>query len=186
MHPHRTLVALAASLLLAAAAYGSAFLPGDPPAWASWALLLGLSGSLVAFMALGAARKGRLGVLVWPLGFVFLVLVVGFGAALVLPPVDPLDPALWFGLPVPAAIVLLGVGLLPLVVLPLAYGLTFPGAGLSREEVDAVREMAAAARGNGGGPGNGEGRGRGEVPGADEGTVPGGEASPPGQGAPPA
>ena len=179
MHPHRTLVALGASLLLAAAAYGSAFLPGDPPAWASWALLLGLSGSLVAFMALGAARKGRLGVLVWPLGFVFLVLVVGFGAALVLPPVDPQDPALWLGLPVPAAIVLLGVGLLPLVVLPLAYGLTFPGAGLSQEEVDAVREAAAAARGDRGGPGNGGG------PAAGEGPATGGGASPPGRGRPP-
>lgn len=180
MQPHRTLGALTVSLLLAAAAYGSAFLPGDPPSWAPWALLLGLSGSLVAFMALGAARQGRLGVLVWPLGFVFLVLVVGFGAALVLPPVDPLEPALWMGLPVPAAIVLLGVGLLPLVVLPLAYGLTFPGAGLSRGEVEAVREAAAAARGAGGGGGENEG------PGADDGPVAGDGAPPSGTGAPPA
>lgn len=147
MHPHRILATLTASLLLAAAAYGSAFLPGDPPAWAAWALLLGLSGSLVCFMALGAARKGRLGVLMWPLGFVFLVLLGGFGAALLLPPVDPLQPTLWMGLPVPAAIVLLGVGFLPLLVLPLAYGLTFPGAGLSREEVEGIREAARAARG---------------------------------------
>ncbi len=179
MQPHRTLGALTVSLLLAAAAYGSAFLPGDPPAWASWALLLGLAGSLVAFMALGAARQGRLGVLVWPLGFVFLVLVVGFGAALLLPPVDPLEPSLWMGLPVPAAIVLLGVGLLPLVVLPLAYGLTFPGAGLSRAEVDAIREAAVAARGAGGEGGTGGGHGTGEGPGT------GGGASPPRTGAPP-
>lgn len=143
---HPTLAALTASLLLAAGAYGSAFLPGDPPAWAPWALLVGLSGSLVAFMALGAARGGRPGALVWPFGFVFLVLVGGFGTALVLPPVDPLQPALWLGLPVPAAIVLLGVGFLPLLVLPLAYGLTFPGAGLSRAEVEEVRKAAAAAR----------------------------------------
>lgn len=146
MQPHRTLVALTLSLLLAAAAYGSAFLPGDPPPWAPWALLVGLSGSLVGFMALGAARKGRLGSLVWPLGFVFGVLLGGFGAVLLLSPVDPLRPSLWMGLPVPAAIVLLGVGLLPLLVLPLAYGVTFPGAGLTPEEVDAVRRAAAEAR----------------------------------------
>jgi hypothetical protein len=146
MHRSAPLVILTASLTLAGAAYASAFLPGDPPGWASWALLVGMSGGLVGFMWLGAARKGGIGGLVWPFAFVFLVLVVGFGAVLLLPPVDPGDPVLWLGLPRNAAIVLLGVGLLPLLVLPLAYALTFPGSGLSPEEVERIRERAAAAR----------------------------------------
>jgi len=146
MHRRAPLFVLTSSVGVAGAAYASAFLPGDPPGWASWALLTGMSGSLVGFMWLGAARKGGIGGLVWPFAFVFLVLMGGFGAALLLPPVDPLDPVLWLGLPWSAAIVLLGVGFLPLLVLPLAYALTFPGSGLSPDEVERIRERAAAVR----------------------------------------
>ena len=52
------LAGLLAGTLMLAAGYGSAFLPGPPPAWAAWALATGSSLVMVASMALGAAREG--------------------------------------------------------------------------------------------------------------------------------
>ena len=55
----------------------------------------------------------------------WLVLAVGFGAVLLLHPASPTDPTLWLGLPPRAAVILYGIGILPALVLPLAYALTF-------------------------------------------------------------
>ncbi|HEX9249550.1 MAG TPA: hypothetical protein VF856_08620, partial [Gemmatimonadaceae bacterium] len=49
---------------------------------------------------------------------------------------------LWLGLPARAAIVIYGVGLLPIVVLPIAYALTFESQTLSAEDVERVRLLA--------------------------------------------
>jgi hypothetical protein len=137
---------LVLSLLAIGAAYGSAFLPAGAPAWAAWLMALGTSGAMVCTMALGAARNGRIGRLVIPFAFVFLVLAGGFGLVLALPPADPQDPALWFGVPPRAAIILYGIGLLPLFAVPVAYALTFDEMTLSQDDLDRVRAAAEALR----------------------------------------
>jgi len=141
-----SLAALLGGTLAIAAAYGSAFLPGDPPKWAAWALGIGCATVMVAASALGAARADRgVGRLKWPFAFVFLVLAGGFGAVMVLPD-EPAGAPLWFGLPLRAAIILIGVGLLPLLVLPIAYALTFDEMTLGEEDLERVRAAALAAR----------------------------------------
>jgi hypothetical protein len=135
-----------ASVLTIGAAYAAAFLPGGAPGWTPWAMAVGIAALVVATMTLGAARGGRLGRLTLPFAFVFAVLVAGFGVVLSLPPADPTDPALWLGLPPRAAVVLYGVGLLPLLAVPLAYALTFDEMTLSEEDLARVRRAAAERR----------------------------------------
>lgn len=144
MTKRRALAGLFVSTLLIAAAYASAFLPGDPPRWAPWALAMGTAAMLVSAMALGAARKGGVGRLGFAFAAVFAVLAGGFGAVLALPATDPLDPTLWLGLPPRAAIVLYGIGLLPLFFLPLSYALTFDEMTLSEADLARVRDAARA------------------------------------------
>ncbi len=137
--------AIVASTLLLAAAYASAFLPGGAPAWAAWLMVVGTAGLMVSTMALGAARAGRIGRLAIPFALVFVILVAGFGLVLALPPGGP-GEALWLGLPARAAIVLYGVGLLPLFAVPLVYALTFEESTLSAADLERVRAAAAALR----------------------------------------
>ena len=49
---------------------------------------------------------------------------------------------LWLGLPARAAIVIYGIGLLPIVVLPVAYALTFESQTLTAEDIERVRSLA--------------------------------------------
>ena len=69
------------------------------------------------------------------------VLVVGFGAALALPATEGPLSTLWLGLPARAAVVIYGVGLLPVIVLPVAYALTFETQTLNAEDVERVRAL---------------------------------------------
>jgi hypothetical protein len=135
------LAVLVLSTLAIAAAYASSFLPGGAPPWAAWVMALGTSAIMVASMALGAARRGSVGRLGLPFAGVFLILAGGFAAVMLLPAEAP-DAPLYFGLPLRAAIVLLGVGLLPLLFLPLAYALTFEEMTLSEEDLERVRRAA--------------------------------------------
>jgi len=147
MARRNSLLALLAGTLAIAAAYASAFLPGDPPAWSPWALATGTAMVMVAASALGAARADRgLGRLRLPLAITFLILAGGFAVVLALPGADPADPALFLGLPARAAIVLLGIGLLPLLVLPLSYALTFEEMTLNEADLERVRAAARAWR----------------------------------------
>lgn len=141
------LVALLAGILAIAGGYGAAFLPGETPVWAPWLLALGIPVSLGAIMILGAAR-GRMGIgpLKYPFVFVVAVLVIGFCAALALPATESPLSKLWLGLPARAAIVIYGIGLLPIIVLPVAYALTFETQTLSAEDVERVRELARENR----------------------------------------
>jgi hypothetical protein len=137
------LVALFMGIAAIAAAYAVAFSARGTPAWAAWLLALGIPVSLTAIMILGAARGRRgIGPLKIPFAFVALVLVIGFGAALALPATEGPLSTLWLGLPARAAIVIYGVGLLPIVVLPIAYALTFETQTLSAEDVERVRALA--------------------------------------------
>ncbi len=139
-------MAVAGSAVAVFLAYLSAFLPGGAPPWAPWLFMAGASTMLVAMMALGAARNGSLGRLGAPLLVTLLILLGGFGAALALPAPDPADPTLWLGLPPRAALVLYGVGILPFLVLPVAYAWTFEAQALAPGEVERIREAALALR----------------------------------------
>jgi len=73
--------------------------------------------------------------------FVVLVLIIGFCAPLLLPATEGPLSKLWLGLPARAAIVIYGVGLLPIIVLPVAYALTFETQTLSAGDIERVRAL---------------------------------------------
>ena len=140
-------IALVISILAIAAGYAAAFAPGGAPVWAPWLLAFGIPGSFSAIMILGAARGNRgIGSLKIPFLFVFLVLAGGFCLALALPATESSSSSLLFGLPLRAAIVIYGVGLLPIFVLPVAYALTFDTQTLNESDIERVRELASASR----------------------------------------
>ena len=138
-----SLLGLVVGIVAIAIGYAGAFLPGGTPAWSPWLLALGIPISLGAIMILGAAR-GRMGIgpLRYPFAFVVAVLMAGFCAALALPATESALSRLWLGLPARAAIIIYGIGLLPIVVLPVAYALTFNAQTLSADDVARVRELA--------------------------------------------
>jgi hypothetical protein len=141
------LLALVVGVVAIAIGYAAAFLRGGPPVWAPWLLALGIPVALGAIMILGAAR-GRAGVgqLKYPFAFVVAVLAIGFCAALALPATESPLSRLWLGLPARAAIVIYAIGLLPIIVLPVAYALTFETQTLNAEDVARVRELARENR----------------------------------------
>jgi hypothetical protein len=67
-----------------------------------------------------------------------LVLLAGFGGALLLPPETPGSP-LWLGLPRRAALLVYGIGVLPALFLPLIYALTFGASVLDQAELAELR-----------------------------------------------
>lgn len=154
------LVPFVLSAVLIAVAYGSAFLPGGPPRWAPFLLAAGAAGTMTSAMALGAARPGRpLGALRFVFAAAFLLVAGGFTAALLLPAEGP-ESALWLWLPRRAAILVYGIGLLPVVLLPLAYALTFDHVTLSEDDLVRFRDRVAALRRSGEGrPGAGSAEG---------------------------
>lgn len=138
---------LLASIALIASAYASAFLPGGAPAWAAWAMALGTPAALVAMMILGASRQEEpLGALLVPFAFSGCVLAGGFVAALALPASEAAGVPLYGGLPLRAAVIIYAIGLLPIVVLPIAYARTFERQTLRPGDLERVREAAEAFR----------------------------------------
>ena len=133
------LFALALAALAIASAYATAFLPGGAPAWAPWPMAMGIPTALVAVMVLGAARHGRVGRLAVPFAFSFVVLATGFALALALPASERAGAPLYLGLPLRAAIVVYGIGIFPIVVLPIAYALTFHEQTLNAADLERVR-----------------------------------------------
>jgi hypothetical protein len=137
------LVTLFVAIAAIAAGYAAAFGAHGTPTWAPWLLALGIPAALGAIMILGAARGDRgIGPLKIPFAFVIIMLVIGFGAALALPSTEGPVSRLWLGLPARAAIVIYGIGLLPIFVLPIAYALTFETQTLTAEDVERVRQLA--------------------------------------------
>jgi len=141
------LVALFLGVVAIAIGYATAFRRGGAPVWAPWLLAVGIPVTIGGIMILGAARGRRgIGPLKIPFAFVVAVLAVGFSAALALPANEIALSKLWLGLPLRAAIVIYGVGLLPVFVLPIAYALTFETQTLNAEDVERVRELGRANR----------------------------------------
>ena len=135
--------ALVTAILMIASGYASAFMRGGAPTWAPWLLAIGIPAALGSIMILGAARGDKgIGSLKLPFLFVFVVLASGFCLALGLPITEAGGARLFLGLPIRAAIVIYGIGLLPIVVLPVAYALTFDTQTLSESDIARVREMA--------------------------------------------
>lgn len=134
------------SMLLLAGSYASAFLPGGAPAFVPWVFATATAGSMIAVLLLGVARRGlRLGILGWVFAFCFLCVAGGFWLALAAEPVRA-GATFWAGLPKGAATILFVVGLLPMVVLPMAYALTFDDVTLNDAELEALRGRLAALR----------------------------------------
>jgi hypothetical protein len=100
-------------------------------------------------MVLGAAR-GRTGIgpLTIPFILVVGILTIGFCAALGLPMSESATSSLWLGLPGRAAVIIYGVGLLPIVVLPVAYAITFGTQTLTADDVERVRQLGRLNREN--------------------------------------
>ena len=150
---HRTLLALVLSTVAIAAAYASAFRSGGAPMWAPWALAMGLATCMTAVALLGVTSSVRarsagtpLTIVLTSLAVVWVLMAVCFGLALVLPAETGAVPRLWIGLPRRAAILLYGIGFLPLLVLPFAYAFTFDALTLPPEELERIRAAAQRAR----------------------------------------
>lgn len=140
MTKRATTIALFVGILAIAIGYASAFTKGGAPWWGAWLLAIGIPITLNAVMILGAIRRSRgIGRLAIPFAFVALILVAGFGAALAMPSTEATGSTLWLGLPARAAIVIYGIGLLPIFVLPIAYAVTFETQTLSADDIERVR-----------------------------------------------
>lgn len=145
---------LVTATVMIAAAYASAFRDAGAPRWAPWLLATGVPLALVGVMVLGAARSGHLPrSLALAFGVVGLMLAGGFALALALPADLGATEPLVLGLPRRAAIIVYGVGLLPVFVLPAAYALTFDAQTLRAEDLELVRRVAAEQRTARGGEG---------------------------------
>jgi hypothetical protein len=66
--------------------------------------------------------------------------------ALALPPAEGANGPLLLGLPLRTAIVLYGIGVVPIFILPFAYALTFESSTLSEDDLNRVRAASAAVR----------------------------------------
>jgi hypothetical protein len=140
---------LVTSVALIACAYVSALVGNGAPApWAPWCFAVGVPGAIVGVMVLGAARgkRGGIGRLIVPMAFVGLALTSGFGLALALPANEAEASPLVLGLPVRAAIILYGIGLMPIVVLPIAYAMTFETQTLNADDIERVRRAGVDRR----------------------------------------
>ena len=134
------LTALVTGIFAIAIGYAGAFSRGGTPVWAPWFLALGIPAALGSIMVLGAARgSAGVGPLKIPFAFVVIVLALGFGAAIAMPATESALSRLWLGLPARAAIVIYGIGLLPIVVLPVAYAVTFKTQTLDADDIEKVR-----------------------------------------------
>lgn len=126
------------------AAYGLAFIQGAATNVGALLMIFGIATMTVSLMALGAVRTGeKLGILCFALVFVFAVLVLGFTAVLLLPGGDNAATRLFLGLPIRAAIVIYGIGFLPVLVLPLIYAATFDEKTLSEDDLERIKAVAA-------------------------------------------
>ncbi|HXG71648.1 MAG TPA: hypothetical protein VNJ04_13660, partial [Gemmatimonadaceae bacterium] len=123
------------SMVAIAFAYATSIVTGTTESWMVWVLSVATSLAMISVMTVGAVRTGKanggLGRLIVPFAIVLVILLGAFTLALTLPAAG--EPLL-LGLPRRAAIVLYGIGLLPLFILPAAYALTFDEMTLTEDD----------------------------------------------------
>ena len=137
---------LVASCCLVALSYAAVF-AGARDGWAPWTLAIGANGVIMSLMAIGAVRHDTLPrSLVWTFIGLFVLCAGAFLAALALPSAVGANDTLLIGLPLRTAIVLYGVGVVPIFILPFAYALTFESSTLSEGDLERIRAAYAAVR----------------------------------------
>ena len=130
--------------VLVALAYASAWF--GAARWGSWSMIVGAALCMSAATAMGAANSHvRPARVLVAASVVFTVIVVGFGAPFFLPAVSP-GAALFLGLPLPVAIEVYGVGLLPILVLPVLFAADFNADGLDEIALAELKRQCAAVR----------------------------------------
>ena len=138
---------LVVCVLMVASAYTSMLASATPTAWAPLLLAIGTNGIIMTLMALGATRGDTIPrSLVITFVSVFVLCAGAFSAALLMPPAEGAGGALFFGLPLRTAIVVYTVGVMPIVVLPLAYALTFDSSTLNDAHLAQVRAAFASVQ----------------------------------------
>ena len=138
---------LAASCGLVAIAYAAMFVSAPPPSWAPISLAIGANGVIMTLMAIGAVRHDTMPrSLVWTFVGLFVLCAGAFVVALLMPAQEGVGGPLLLGLPLRSAIVLYGVGVLPIAILPFAYALTFESSTLSEDDLVRVRAAHASMR----------------------------------------
>ena len=132
---------------LVAMAYAAMFVTASTPTWAAVSLAIGANGVIMSLMALGAVRRDTMPrSLVWTFAGLFVLCAGCFVVALLLPAQEGAGGELFLGLPVRTALVLYGVGVVPIAVLPFAYAFTFESSTLSEEDLERVRAARASMR----------------------------------------
>ena len=86
MTPRRAALAgLSLSTISIVAAYGSAFLPGGANRISALLMIFGIATMAISIMTLGSVRQGeRLGILAYVFAFIFVVLLAGFAALMIM------------------------------------------------------------------------------------------------------
>ena len=138
---------LVTSCVLIAVAYATMFVSATPPVWAPILLATGANGAIMTLMAIGAVRHDTMPrSLAWTFIGLFTLCAGAFVLALLMPAREAVGGVLLLGLPLRTAIVLYGVGVVPIAILPLAYALTFESSTLSEEDLARVRAAHARMR----------------------------------------
>ena len=139
-------VGVVGGLLAQLGAYLVAIAAGPDTVAVAWLAMIGIAASMSGTLVIGALRNDRLS---RPAALAAMVLLIvpllAFGAALVLPAETATGPLL-LGLPRRAALVLFGVGVLPLCILPFAYASDANNAPLDAEALAALRAEARRLR----------------------------------------
>lgn len=132
---------LVVGLLAVAIGYG-ATLSRVGVGMAPWLLAIGSTSVLAGLALIGAARRERRSArLAAAIGIAFTAVGAGLVLGLALPP-PPADGPLLLGLPRVTTILLLLAGLLPLLLLPIAFALTFDDEVISAVDLERLRSAA--------------------------------------------
>ena len=96
---------------------------------------------IMSMMALGAIRRGKIApVLRWVFAGMFVFCAGCFCVALAIPANEGAGGPLLFNFPLRSTIVLLGVAIVPILVMPFAWALTFDSSMLSEADLQRLRE----------------------------------------------
>ena len=140
------LVCVTGGVLLVAAAYFATW-AGWAPRFAVGAMIVGIALQLGGITVLGGSSSGpRNQYVIVAALFLGAVVVLGFGAAVLLPAEGAGAGPYLLGLPRRAAIILLGVGILPFLVLPFLYAADFNTHGLDESSLAQLREECRRLR----------------------------------------